>query len=312
MATTPDLPADFFDDGDEVLTYPAGGQSPDNSYDEQLSGLDDPEFSDETPKPDNAPAANNTPPADAPPASSEQVPAATDSWEPAPQAIPDWQTLASQQNIQVGSEAEFREQLTLRQYAQSQFERDYAAQELYQLSSDDTPPKTRISRFVAEKVKEPFEQINDPDVLERVQGQLTDYFDDEGNLTPKGKKLDDHLKGVYANQLNQRVGQWQTQGKTHIQNQQLFTRALQSHLSAIKDLPAEQQRAVYSDIRQGWLENIVDGLDEQGKPLPPDEAAFRQADVAVWGNRMAREILIKQILENKDKLSESEWLKKLL
>lgn len=311
IAMTNQLPDDFLDDDVMLL----GGDDPaeEGNYDDFLDSLDierEPEKAEEKKEvtSEKSPEVEEKKDQDTPPPAADT----NESWEAAPEPINNWKELADQHKIQATSEEEFRNEVTLRQFAQQQFQSSAQAQSLYQLASEDTPAKVRISRYVAEKIKEPYEQPNDPDLLARVEGKLTDFFDDEGELTPKGQKLDTHLKDQYAGQLDKLVSDWKLQGEQQIQNSKLFTQALQTQLSQVAGLSKQQQQQVYQYVRQGGLERIVDGVDEQGKALAPAEAARLQAEAAIWNNPISRKILLEQIANEHKAKGESETLKKYL
>ena len=300
------LASDFLDEHDGVVVTDEG----EGNYDEFLNSIDT-STDDSTSQTSESQSTTETGEQNTETTDSQTATSTAD-WEEVPTPIADWQNVAKNNNIPAGSEAELRENLTLKQYVQDAFNQDTESHHLYHLASEDTPARTRISRYVAEKVKEPYEQVNDPDVLSRVEGALTDYFDDENNLTPKGDKLNKFLIADYGKQLSQKTQVWASQAKTAMDNQKLFVSALQASIAAESELTAEQQREAYRYIRRGNLERIVNGVDETGKALPPAEIAKRQAEASLWANPDTRKLLLQKREDAAYKKGQSDTLKKQL
>ncbi len=296
---TSDLPED-----DYYLAETDTGEQP-PSYDNDIDALNEPPVDADK----NKPAGDTTPATDpANPAATEDQNAEVTFDQPAP--IADWKERADKQGFtDVNSEADFRDQLSLSQYVQNQFFADPKLATAYQLvNGTNLPDKAYIEHHVRSKMEE-FD--TDEDVEERMSA----YFDDDEQLTEKGKKVVAYVKTNLNKTIGEAVTKFEADGKAELQSLKEFTSTLQADIKALPATlySAAEKRELDQYIRSGQYERDALALDPSGKPaVKGGEYAKRLLDNAQKVNPKFAEKRLTALHEDAKRLGVAEFIKKHL
>ncbi|HEY0108777.1 MAG TPA: hypothetical protein VGB67_04060 [Fibrella sp.] len=295
----PAQPGDYYvPEGEEVLPLPG--------FDKDIAALDTPvdRSKPETPAP-------GTPPADTPAGD-----VADDVVFDQPAPINDWKERADKlQMTGVSSEAEFRHELDLRDYVQSEFFRDpalKAANDLYH--GGDTITDEVFIKHYLNATKGEFDEEED------IERKLSELIDEDGNPTRKGARIAEHARKQVKDTVEAAVDKLAQEGNEFINERNTFNTTLQTTIKALPTATAENPDLGYTAAEKTELFRYIQNreydrdamlLDQNGNPrFKGKEQAEKLLDQALRIHPKFEERRRRVMYEDAKKMGVDEFIKK--
>lgn len=303
-----DLPEDFKPDYENLNS----DETSKPSFDTDLAALDNPVESPATgDQPDPSKAGEAAKPGDTPAA--EGAAATADPVFDERTPVADWQTKATANNwTDITTEQEFTDRLELSKFVQSNFFSDPSLKHAHILmqpvaESQQADHQKALLEYNVRSELKPFESEDD------VEGYMSQYYDEDNNITPKGKRLAEYVQQQLAHKVNTTVEKLQAEGTEWVEQNKLYDAELKT---AIKNLSsdlysADDKAALHRYIKSGQYLRDTMLEDANGKPTIQGAAkAAKDLENAQFINPKFREITLKNLHADARKLGADDFVKK--